>query len=340
MENEKSIGTILREKRESKGLTIMDIERGTSIRSRYIEAVEKDEYDKTPGGVFLKGMIRNYGDFLGLDGLALLQQYKASSAGKANEKAISEGIREVDNVRMNIQLKDKRDIGSGTGRFEMPKMPKLPVKQCLAGLAVVALLGAGYVLIPKAINYVKNLPAETKQEESTAAKAEENTAKASLDKVVVEMEANGSCWTEVTADGKEIFAGMLQAKEKKTFEAKEKLIVKYGNIGVMNIKVNGESVNLNGEHGVAVKTYLRAAAAETAKTAEVPAPKEEETTAPQAEQSSAAAPEPAAPAAQSAPEPAPQPEPKAAEPAPAQEAEAPAAAAQEAQQPATGAEQK
>ena len=192
MESEKSIGTILKEKRESKGLTLMDIERGTSIRSRYIQAVENDEYEKTPGGVFLKGIIRNYGDFLGLDGMALLQRYKGTTAGKANEKAISDGIREVDNVRMNIQLKDKRDIGSGTGRFELPSMPKLPVKQCLAGLAVVAVLGAGYVAIPKAIDYVKNLPSEPKQEEKAAASAEQNTAKAPLDKVVVEMEAYGS----------------------------------------------------------------------------------------------------------------------------------------------------
>ena len=334
MDNEKSIGTILKEKRESKGLTLMDIEKGTSIRSRYLEAVENDEYDKTPGGVFLKGIIRNYGDFLGLDGLELLKQYKATTAGQANEKAISNAIREVDNVRMNIQLKDKRDIGSGTGKFEMPKMPKLPVKQCLAGLAVVAVLGAGYVAIPKAIDYVKNLSSETKQEESTAAKTEENTAKAPLDKVVVEMEASGACWTEVTADGKEIFAGMLQAKDKKTFEAKDKLIVKYGNIGVMNIKVNGEQVNLNGEHGVAVKTYLRAAAEETSKSAETPAPKEEETAsaAPQTERSSAAMQQ--AESAPAASEPAS--EPKAAEPAPAPAA--PAAETQQAEQPAASAQ--
>ena len=329
MDNEKSIGTILKEKRESKGLTLMDIERGTSIRSRYIEAVENDEYDKTPGGVFLKGIIRNYGDFLGLDGLELLKQYKATTAGQANEKAISNAIREVDNVRMNIQLKDKRDIGSGTGRFEMPKMPKLPVKPCLAGLAVVAVLGAGYVAIHKEIDYVKNLPTETKQEESTAAKSAENTAKAPLDKVVVDMEASGACWTEVTADGKEIFAGMLQAKDKKTFEAKDKLIVKYGNIGVMNIKVNGEQVNLNGEHGVAVKTYLRTAAEETSKAAETPAPKEEESAAaPRAERSSAAMQQ--AEPAPSVPEQAA--EPKAAEPA--QAPAAPAAEAPASEQPA------
>ena len=50
---------------------------------------------------------------------------------------------------------------------------------------------------------------------------------------------------------------MLQAKDKKVYEAKDKLIIKYGNIGVMKITVNGEPVNLQGEHGVAVKTYTR-----------------------------------------------------------------------------------
>ena len=69
------------------------------------------------------------------------------------------------------------------------------------------------------------------------------------------MEATDNCWLEVKADGKEIFAGMMKAKDKRTFEAKEKLVVKYGNIGVMKIAFNGKNVDLQGEHGVAVKTY-------------------------------------------------------------------------------------
>ena len=41
-------------------------------------------------------------------------------------------------------------------------------------------------------------------------------------------------------------AGILHAKESKHFEAKDKLIIKYGNIGVVRIKVNGEAVDLKG----------------------------------------------------------------------------------------------
>ena len=81
------------------------------------------------------------------------------------------------------------------------------------------------------------------------------------------MEATDSCWLEVHADGKEIFAGMLRAKDQKTFEAKDKLIVKYGNIGVMKLEFNGEVIDLQGEHGVQVKTYsLHHAGSEANKT--------------------------------------------------------------------------
>ena len=43
----------------------------------------------------------------------------------------------------------------------------------------------------------------------------------------------------------------------KFFEADEKLVVKYGNVGVMEVKVNGEPVSMQGEQGVAIKTYTK-----------------------------------------------------------------------------------
>ena len=312
MDNEKTVGAILKEARLAKGISLADAEKGTSIRSRYLQAVENDEYDKTPGEVFLKGIIRNYGNFLGLNGPELVNEYKASAAGMAAEAVRSQGIREVDKVRLNIQLKEKRDIGSGTGRFEMPK---LPMKQCLAGLAAVAVLAAGYFAIPATINYFKNMPKEeAKQTEQVKPEAK---APAVLDKVTVDLEAEGDCWLEASADGKELFAGILHAKESKHFEAKDKLIVKYGNIGVVRIKVNGEAVDLKGEQGVAVKTYLRNAPAQPAAAAKAeeaaPQPVAETKAAPAAAVEEAPQPAAAAPAPK-ADEPKPQAEVKQPEP--------------------------
>ena len=155
---------------------------------------------------------------------------------------------------------------------------------------------------------------EAKQTEQVKPEAK---APAVLDKATVDLEAEGDCWLEASADGKELFAGILHAKESKHFEAKDKLIVKYGNIGVVRIKVNGEAVDLKGEHGVAVKTYLRnaptqpAAAAKAEETA--PQPVAETKAAPDAAVEEAPQPAAAAPAPK-AEEPKPQAEVKPAEP--------------------------
>lgn len=90
------IGDTLREARERQNLSIKDIEKGTSIRALYIEAIEKGEFDKLPGNAYTKGFIRNYANFLKLDADACVRQYNeennpeevaAKEAAKREEEA-------------------------------------------------------------------------------------------------------------------------------------------------------------------------------------------------------------------------------------------------------------
>ena len=61
------VGDILRREREKQGLTIADIEKGTSIRRLYIEHIERGNIAELPGLVYAKGFVRNYAKFLHLD---------------------------------------------------------------------------------------------------------------------------------------------------------------------------------------------------------------------------------------------------------------------------------
>ena len=141
MENVNSVGSILKEARIKKGLSLIDAEKATTIRCYYLDALEQDEYYKLPEEVFIKGMIRNYGNFLGLNGPELVDLYKAEKAGTAVEKVKSKGIREVENVKMNISLKQHRSAGSGPEAYQGPSSNKQALaKQIFAGFLGVVVL--------------------------------------------------------------------------------------------------------------------------------------------------------------------------------------------------------
>ena len=70
-----TIGEILKNAREKKGLTIETLEKNTHIVSRYIEALENNEFDKLPGEIYVKGFIKNLSDKLSLDSKLLLERY-------------------------------------------------------------------------------------------------------------------------------------------------------------------------------------------------------------------------------------------------------------------------
>jgi transcriptional regulator with XRE-family HTH domain len=71
------IGQTLREARERRGLSLDDAERATKIRARQLEALEAERFDRLPSGAYTRSFLREYADFLGLDGVRLVEEYKA-----------------------------------------------------------------------------------------------------------------------------------------------------------------------------------------------------------------------------------------------------------------------
>ena len=70
-----TVGEILKNAREKKGLTIESLEKKTRIVSRYIEALENNEFDKLPGEIYVKGFIKTISDKLLLDSDRVLERY-------------------------------------------------------------------------------------------------------------------------------------------------------------------------------------------------------------------------------------------------------------------------
>ena len=62
-----SIGDALRRERLRRNLDLESVSRELKITSRLLEAIEAEQFDKIPGGVFAKSFVRQYAHFLGLD---------------------------------------------------------------------------------------------------------------------------------------------------------------------------------------------------------------------------------------------------------------------------------
>ncbi len=62
-----SIGEILRRERERRNLDLGQVSRELKISSRFLEAIEQEQFDRLPGGVFAKSFVRQYARMLDVD---------------------------------------------------------------------------------------------------------------------------------------------------------------------------------------------------------------------------------------------------------------------------------
>jgi Helix-turn-helix domain len=69
------IGNSLREARLRQGLEIPRVESDTKIRGKYLRALEDEEFEVLPGDTYVKGFLRTYADYLGLDGQLYVDEY-------------------------------------------------------------------------------------------------------------------------------------------------------------------------------------------------------------------------------------------------------------------------
>lgn len=72
-----SLGEKLKTTREERGLSYDYISRETNISSRYLEALEREDFSGFPGEPYVLGFLKNYGEYLGLDSNELLSLYRS-----------------------------------------------------------------------------------------------------------------------------------------------------------------------------------------------------------------------------------------------------------------------
>lgn len=104
-----TVGEILKNAREKKGLTIESLEKKTRIVSRYIEALENNEFDKLPGEIYVKGFIKTISDKLLLDSDKVLERYNLQINEDRFEEDLYKSDKNAKPTKKEKELKAKKE---------------------------------------------------------------------------------------------------------------------------------------------------------------------------------------------------------------------------------------
>ena len=238
----KILGDVLKNARENKGLTLDEIALETKIQKRYLEDLEKEDFEDMPGKVYERGFLRTYAEALDLDVKEILELHDEIRGEKKVEEIDQEEHHE-----------------------EKQKKSKLKI---FLGIIVIVFIGFGAVKILEIIDEKSNKveavavvedekvqePTEQKQEavasdipESEIEVVDSSTASAIEIKITkrVEVKLTGKTWMQVFINGKKEKEGVFGAGEVLKYEGgdTDQIFVKIGNIKNADIFFNGQQEN-------------------------------------------------------------------------------------------------
>ena len=265
-----SLGQRLREERLRQGREIRPISEELRIGSRYLEAIEAEQWDQLPGGFFNRSFVRQYAQALGFNGQQFENEYAAIL--KRDPAVDLEAIGAARDPRARL-LEERKliSIAPVTERSSSffdgrTGLAIAALVVLIAGGGLLSLLwdnlrGADGAKMPAAAVERPALqpvvPAQPQTQSAPAAGAEPSLTPvaATEDKPVVEgvmslnIAATEKTWIEVTADGKRIFMGVLEPGQTQTMNTSETARMVVGNAGGITVQKAGRDIGPIGPRG-------------------------------------------------------------------------------------------
>ena len=290
------LGDLLRETREQKNLSLEDAEKGTNIRKLYIKAIEDGNYDKLPGEVFLKGFMKTYAKFLGLDGQKIIEQYKAEKSGvkllpNNDEKTIeAEQSQPTEKTTVEADLKKEEKVEKQPEKATADKPATKPVpnidnfneskkyletknssgsKKNVFIIVIIIIL-----IIVGAVAFLSNQGSDSQPAADTQPTTEQTQpqqqqaqqpapAPAPVSGSDVTATFSQDCWTEVKVDGNTVLSETVKAGSSLNWKGNNQVEVTVGNAGAVDITFNGQPQGKMGDVGAVVTKAFVAPNAQT-----------------------------------------------------------------------------
>lgn len=259
------IGDLLRRERERQNLSIKDIEKATSIRALYIDAIEKGEYKTLPGEVYAKGFVRNYANYLKLNANEIVNAFNEEMHPQ-EELQDAAGSSSAEEARQEQAAERNRE------EYRGPKITSLesyPMEKKSHGVRNALMVAAAVFVVAFAAliafggDEEPSAPApRAKTQTQQGQKQTEAAPKPAADGVEMKLSFTDRCWTEVVVDGKTEFEGTAEKGKVLTLKGKDKVHITAGNAGALNYSLNGKDMGAIGQKGEVVeKTFTKENAA-------------------------------------------------------------------------------
>lgn len=245
-----TVGARLRAAREKRGVSLRQIANSTRISVMSLEALERSDLSRLPGGIFTRAFVRAYAQEVGLDPDRTIQDFIAelppeAATATAHATAVEDGEKLESDRRavataIRLVLVSLPIIGLviyyGTHRMPAaaPETPSATVAESPASLR-------------DAVEPPSRVPAS---ESAPLAAAAEATG------LTMEIAPRAWCWVSVTADGEPTFSGLMAAGDKRVITAKEQILVNVGDAGAFAYTLNGRQGRPLGAPGQVVSKRI------------------------------------------------------------------------------------
>jgi len=255
------LGELLKEARQSKEVSLEEVEEELRIRKKYLQALEEEDFSIMPPEVYVKGFLRNYAIYLGLDPEEVRDLYYK---GKPVEKG-----RKPDFLGRSGPM-----AREAAGPHAFPMDMSLTQSRLLAFPFLVTALAilAFFLLGLWAFRQYFPLPAETKPETKATVTTREPRPTFTPTSVVtpttpapigtptpkvytgvdVELVMLERAWLQVHVDGEKVFEGVFDEGTKINWSGKERVAVRCNNAGGVEVILNGQNLGPLGKRGQVV----------------------------------------------------------------------------------------
>ena len=272
------LGDTLRKAREEQGLSLHDIEKGTSIRTQYIDAIERGDYSALPGDVYARGFVRNYASFLKLDAAECLMQYKSETSNEPIPHEQHSDAAASSAKKMDSSPRRSSNRSFSSGQKYKSQMNDSPRRQnfALIGLTLVVIMVGGWIAFGSSFSTPDSVKPENPKNTKPAASVQTNqnhhTAydpatssdhrtsfhESNGDEISIDAHVKGRSWMQVTVDGEVVYEGIAEDGETMSWKGKQSVAISAGDAGAVSITQNGKQLGSMGGAGEVVeKTYSK-----------------------------------------------------------------------------------